>query len=113
MDYQIRLRDKYLRNFYYLFKKADADNNGIINEEEFVNLISLMDVYPGNDIQEVSERLLNQVDPFNNKQITFNECVTLFSNEIFYEMDRSGGKVKVNLLDKLSLSEKQENEGYY
>jgi Ca2+-binding EF-hand superfamily protein len=78
LDYQIKSRDKYLKNFVYLFKKCDTDNNGIINEEEFVNLLVSMRVYE-EAIQENSERLLTIVDPYNNKQITFSECVSLFS----------------------------------
>jgi Ca2+-binding EF-hand superfamily protein len=78
LDYQIKSRDKYLRNFVYLFKKSDTDNNGIINEEEFVNLLSNMGVY-GEVIEENSMRLLAIIDPYNNKQITFSECVSVFS----------------------------------
>ena len=78
LDYQIKSRDKYLRNFVYLFKKSDLDNNGILNEEEFVGLLSFMGVY-GDAIEENAQRLLNQVDPYNNKQITFSESVSLFS----------------------------------
>jgi Ca2+-binding EF-hand superfamily protein len=78
LDYQIKSRDKYLKNFVYLFKKCDTDNNGIINEEEFVNLLASMGVY-GDVIEENSIRLLTIVDPYNNKQITFSECVSLFS----------------------------------
>ncbi len=62
----------------YLFKKTDTDNNGIINEEEFINLLNYMGVY-GDGIEENSIRLLAVVDPYNNKQITFSECVSLFS----------------------------------
>lgn len=78
LDYQIKSRDKYLRNFVYLFKKCDMDNNGIINEEEFVNLLASMSVY-GDMLEDNSIRLLTIVDPYNNKQITFSECVSLFS----------------------------------
>lgn len=78
LDYQIKTREKYLKNFVYLFKKCDYDNNGIINEEEFVYLIELTGNYRLT-VQENSLRLLNIIDPYNNKQITFSECVSLFS----------------------------------
>ncbi len=78
LDYQIKTREKYLKNFVFLFKKCDYDNNGIINEEEFIHLIELTGNYRLT-VQENSMRLLNIIDPFNNKQITFSECVSLFS----------------------------------
>ena len=78
LDYQIKSRDKYLKNFVRIFKKCDNDNNGIINEDEFIQLLSYMSVY-GELIEENSVRLLSVVDPYNNKQITFSECVSLFS----------------------------------
>ncbi len=78
LDYQIKTREKYLKNFVYLFKKCDLDNNGIINEEEFVHLVELTGHYRLR-VEENSLRLLNIVDPYNNKQITFSECVSLFS----------------------------------
>jgi Ca2+-binding EF-hand superfamily protein len=78
LDYQIKSRDKYLKNFVYLFKKVDLDNNGIINEDEFVTLLSFFNIY-GDQLEENSLRLLSIIDPFNNKQITFSECVSLFS----------------------------------
>jgi Ca2+-binding EF-hand superfamily protein len=78
LDYQIKTRDKYLKNFVCLFKKCDTDNNGIINEEEFVNLMAITGIY-GEHLEENSLRFLTVIDPYNNKQITFSECVSLFS----------------------------------
>jgi Ca2+-binding EF-hand superfamily protein len=103
LDYQIKLRDKYLRNFYYIFKKVDDDNNGIIDEEEFIKLLLLMDTYPQEYIDDVSKSLLNEIDPFNNKQITFSQCVNLFSNQ--FSIDGEQNKVKINILDKISINE--------
>ena len=77
LDYQIKSRDKYLRNFVQIFKKCDADNNGILNEDEFVKLLSNIGIYQ--EIEENALRLLTVIDPYNNKQITFSECVSLFS----------------------------------
>lgn len=105
MDHQIRLRDKYLRNFYYLFKKVDSDNNGIINEDEFIDLINLMDVYPKKNVEQTIDKLLNKIDPFNNKQMTFSQCVVLFSQDFIEDTDDQGNSTKLNVLDKISLNE--------
>jgi Ca2+-binding EF-hand superfamily protein len=61
-----------------LFRKHDTDNNGILNEEEFVGLLASLNIY-GDALEENSLRLLNIIDPYNNKQITFSETVSLFS----------------------------------
>ena len=66
-----------------LFKKVDNDNNGIINEEEFINILSSANVY-GEHLEEQSFRLLSLIDPNNNKQITFSECVSLFGQVSFF-----------------------------
>ncbi len=82
LDHHIKSKDRYLKNFILLFKKFDIDNNGIINEEEFINILSNANVY-GEHLEEQSFRLLSLIDPNNNKQITFSECVSLFGQVIF------------------------------
>ena len=84
LDHHIKSKDRYLKNFVLLFKKFDSDNNGIINEEEFVNILATANIY-GDALEEQSFRLLSMIDPNNNKQITFSECVSLFTqvNNIF------------------------------
>lgn len=77
LDFQIKSRDRYLKNFVYLFRKADADNNGILNEEEFFELLKNLNVYD-DYLEENAIRLLNIIDPHNHKQIIFTECVSLF-----------------------------------
>ena len=78
-EFQIKQREKQLKNFVQLFKSVDKDNNGIINEEEFVNLLYNMNIFGDNLKQKIVE-LLTQIDPYNNKQITFSECVNLFGS---------------------------------
>jgi len=83
LDFQIKSREKYIKNFLNLFKKVDTDNNGIISEEEFIRLTMSMNVYNSN-INENIMRLLNIIDPANNKQITFSDCIKLFSNVFIF-----------------------------
>ena len=84
-EFQVKQREKQLKNFVQLFKSVDKDNNGIINEEEFVNLLYNMNIF-GDQLKRKIVELLTQIDPYNNKQITFSECVNLFGN-IPYEPD--------------------------
>ena len=78
LDHHIKSKDRYLKNFVGLFKKFDIDNNGILDEDEFVNILSSTNFY-GEYLEEQTMRLLSAIDPNNNKQITFSECVSLFS----------------------------------
>ena len=84
-EFQIKQREKQLKNFVQLFKSVDKDNNGIINEEEFVNLLYNMNIF-GDQLKRKIVELLTQIDPYNNKQITFSECVNLFGS-IPYEQE--------------------------
>ena len=80
-EYQIKQREKYLKNFVKLFKKYDTDFDGILSENEFINLIRDIP-YCQNNIDECIFRFLSIIDPFDNKVFTFNDCISLFSMEI-------------------------------
>lgn len=101
LDYQIKCRTKYLRNINYLFKELDTDENGILNENELIQLVANTDLF-NEGFSEHSNRLLNLVDPYNHKQVTFSEVVTCFSKETVKESDTNGNVKKINLLDKIS-----------
>ena len=104
-EFQVKQREKQLKNFVQLFKSVDKDNNGIINEEEFVNLLYNMNIF-GDQLKRKIVELLTQIDPYNNKQITFSECVNLFGN-IPYEPDgnnqNQSNNVPMSILDKICM----------
>ena len=83
-EYQIKLREKYLKNFVKLFRKFDTDFDGILNENEFINLIKDIP-YCQNNLNEYIFKFLSTIDPFDNKVFTFNDCVWLFSLEMIQE----------------------------
>ena len=72
-----KILDKYLKNFVILFRKCDFDNNGILNEEEFKELLKNLKIYDDH-LEENANRLLHIIDPQNHKQIIFSDCVSLF-----------------------------------
>ena len=72
LDFQLQEHEKFLFPFIHLFKMVDIDNNGIVNEEEFRNLILGMNVL---DYEEDVHALLQIIDPNNNKQMTFSEII--------------------------------------
>ena len=77
LDFQLREHEKFLEKFIVIFKTIDTDNNGVINEEEFRDLIAGMEVIQNED--EINY-LLQVIDPYNNQQMTFSELVHLFSS---------------------------------
>ena len=106
-NHQIKTRDKYLKNFVKLFKKVDVDSDGILNEEDFINLVKSIP-YCQNNIEEYIFKFLSIIDPFNNKKITFSECVSLFSMEEIEEEEKENQSEKnksnnKSLLDKICL----------
>ena len=102
LDYQIKSRDKFLRNFCYLFRKADNDINGLINDEEFAMLVEIMNIYPNEYLQDNIIRLLDLADPKNNKIISYSDCVRIFSNEYFDEINSDNTINKISVLEKLA-----------
>ncbi|CAD8151655.1 unnamed protein product [Paramecium octaurelia] len=78
LDFQMKSHEKYLSKFILHFKQQDQDQNGIIDENEFRQLIA--DLNMGTNDFDI-QRYLNKIDPYNNQQITFSQCVQLFSQE--------------------------------
>lgn len=60
-----------------LFKKLDTDTNGVLNEDEFKQMINEMKVTSS---EEDVDKLLEIIDPYNNQQVTFSECLALLSS---------------------------------
>lgn len=58
------------------FKKRDHDSDGIIGEDEFVLIIEDL----CSEASEVIPGLLNTVDPYETKVITFTQMVRLVAN---------------------------------
>ena len=81
LDFQIKCRVNFLRKFTILFKSMDSDNNGILSENEFVNMISTISSNQNINLEGYIEKLLNLTDPFNNKQINYSDCISVFSKE--------------------------------
>lgn len=81
LDFQLKEHEKFLEKFIVIFKSIDTDNNGVINEDEFRDLISSMDVIQN---EEEVNYLLQVIDPYNNQQMTFSELVHLFSSVSSY-----------------------------
>ena len=111
--YQIKNRDKYLKNFVKLFRQHDTDLDGILNESEFSNLIKDIP-YCKDNADDYIFKFLSIIDPFNNKKITFSECISILSMEIveenFDENDTKGKNINENNKDKKGKMKKNRNQ---
>jgi len=94
-EYQIKNRVKYLKNFVKLFRKFDTDFDGVLNENEFINLIKDIP-YCQNNLDEYIFKFLSSVDPFNNKKINFSECVALFGMEMINDNKIENNSIDIN-----------------
>ena len=65
--------------FTNLFKSVDNDQDGVISEIQFKDLLTMMNIL---DTEEEVENLLAQVDPFNNKKMTYSEVVLVLSSHM-------------------------------
>lgn len=76
LDFQLKSHHLFLKNFLSMFRQIDSDQNGIIDEEEFMHLLSSLQL----DVH--ARKFLEKIDPYNNKIISFSQCITLFSAEV-------------------------------
>ena len=94
-EYQIRQHEKYLNRFISLFKSADSDRDGIINEEKFKYLIKEMKIIPpsiamyDDKVNEEIERLLVMIDPHKTQRITFSQLVTFLTLTEYNEAEQN------------------------
>lgn len=120
LDFQLQEHEKFLYRFTQLFKQVDGDNNGLVNEEEFRDLLARMQVVEREDEVQL---LLQLVDPYNNQKMTFSEVVHLLSSHMV-PAEEQNPTVTIPLLEKfvnragvdfeeleLEMQQRQEFEG--
>ena len=83
LEYQIKLRSNYLRDFVCLFREVDIEYNGVSDDEQFEELIKKCNLYPDEESFESNyERLIETVDNYGNNIITFSDVVAIFDREL-------------------------------
>jgi len=110
LDFQLKTHDKYIKKFLNFFKKYDTDNNGILTEDEFISFSQALNVFPPEEFNENITRILEIVDPFNKQQVTFSQCIELYSLETFIIEDENGNKKEISFLDKIAYDDTTMNE---
>ena len=100
LDNHIRFRDKQLKNFVEIFKSVDTNRDGVINEEEFTELIQRMKIFKEDEVENKIFQFLEKIDPFDNQKFTFSECVSFFSSE----MIKDENEHEISILEKVCLN---------
>lgn len=78
LDFQIKLRERYLNVISNAFNSYDDDGDGVIEENQFRKMIASF------NIEEITEddvnKLLDVIDPFEYGNVSFNMCVKALSD---------------------------------
>ena len=89
MDFQLLGHDRFLSKFRDCFSRLDRDGDGILSEDEFIDLCSLVGKPTTKGKVKVKERtedelsnFLSAADPFNHSSITFSSAVACLSEDI-------------------------------
>ena len=98
MNYQVSSRISYLGNFTFLFKETDSDDDGVLNDQEFISFVEKLKCYSSH-LEEQAYRLLSIIDPYEVKKITYSDCVSLFSKE---HLDFDGKSI--NVMDFIAMN---------
>ena len=107
LDNHIRFRDKQLKNFVGLFKSVDTDKDGVINEDQFSELIQKMKIFKEKEVENKIFHFSEKIDPFDYQKFTFSECISFFSSEMIKEKD--GNENEISILEKVCLNEEKNN----
>ena len=98
ISFNLKLRKKYLHNLFLLFVKEDKKRTGIINYQNFKNIIKNSGIFDDKQkIEEFSNELIEIADKEGSGQITFSDIVQCLDN-----LDLILDEGKVKFLDKLS-----------
>ena len=96
--FNIKLRKMYLHNLFILFTKEDTQKIGIINTDNFKQVIRNSGIIKdGQKLEEVIEKLIEVVDMEGSGQITFSDVVQGLD-----KLDLITQEGKIKFLDKLS-----------
>jgi hypothetical protein len=72
LDFQLRGHQKFLEKFRRVFTLVDSDNNGVLSEPEFRELVKRLD--PSKTDKDIGA-LVSLVDAYGHGHITFSDCV--------------------------------------
>ena len=78
LEFQLKKHEEFLSGFLQLFKNVDCDADGVLNEDQFMELICKMKI---GLTEEQTLAFLEHLDPFNQQRITFSDIIRLLSTQ--------------------------------
>lgn len=78
LEFQLKKHEEFLSGFLQLFKNVDSDADGVLNEDQFMELICKMKI---GLTEEQTLAFLEHLDPFNQQRITFSDIIRLLSTQ--------------------------------
>ena len=78
LEFQLSQHEKFLDSFLKLFRSVDINNDGVLNEDEFSQLIEKMKI---GLTPEQTATFLEYLDPYNQQKITFSDIISLLSTQ--------------------------------
>ena len=77
LEYTLAKHEIRIKKFIELFHRIDNDNNGMIDEQEFMQLISALNLSIN---RPIITKLLATLDPYKNEKITLSDCLSVFES---------------------------------
>ena len=77
-EFQIKWRCVYLKNIVELFRKSDEDEDGLLTEGEFLDMLLKSGMIQNKE--DGIEELMNEIDPNNVKKFTFSQVCKFLSD---------------------------------
>lgn len=101
-EFLLEEHEKFLSKFLDLFRQIDQDHNGMISNQEFVDLYTKMNIKISNinmneahdmnykqKLEQETNNFLDILDPYQSDKITLSDVVKLFSNQIVEDSKKS------------------------
>jgi len=75
---EVNKREDYLKSLIDIFKSNDKDNDGILDEIQFIDFVKELNIFDENNLDNAINELLNIIDPYGFKKFIFTDCVEFF-----------------------------------
>ena len=105
IKFQLQEHEKFLAKFVQLFGKIDQDNNGILSNDEFVELYGKMGLgHKPEEFMTQANKFLDILDPYQCDRVTFSDIVQLFTNHKLEQQKAASKEANkdIRLLSKIS-----------
>lgn len=102
LDFSLMSHEKFLKKFVDLFNSIDQNKDGILDENETIDLVKKLKIV---ETEDQIHKILAKADPNNNKIVTFSDCVQVFTEtEVVIEGEEDGvaKSFTMNVIEKLN-----------